>query len=84
MEAALLHAEGRYKESEVEYPKALGAWEEAGLGETTDVAAVLGGLAVLYITDGRYRKAGRTLDRTLTIVTSAKNAVPMDRIKLLT
>ena len=82
--AALLYLEGRYKESEVEYLKALGAWEEAGLGETTDVAAVLGGLAVLYITDGGYRKAGRTLDRALTIVISAKDAVPMDRIKLFT
>jgi tetratricopeptide (TPR) repeat protein len=80
--AALLYAEGRYKESEVEYLKALGAWEEAGRGETTDVAAVLDGLATLYIADGRYREAGRTLDRALAILDSAKDAVPMDRIKL--
>ena len=80
--AALLYAEGRYNEAEAEYLKALGAWEEAGLGETTDVAAVLDGLATLYIADGRYREAGRTLDRALAIVTSAKDTVPMDRIKL--
>lgn len=80
--AALLYAEGRYKESEVEYLKALGAWEEAGRGVTTDVAAVLDGLAILYIADGRYREAGRTLDRALAILASAKDAVPMDRIKL--
>ena len=80
--AALLYAEGRYSESEAEYLKALGAWEEAGLGETTDMAAVLGGLATLYIADGRYREADRILDRALAIVTSAKDAVPMDRIKL--
>jgi tetratricopeptide (TPR) repeat protein len=82
--AALLYAEGRYNEAEAEYLKALGAWEESGLGETTDVAAVLDGLATLYISNGRYREAGRALDRALSIVTSAKDAVPMDRIKLLT
>ena len=80
--AALLCNEGRYNEAEAEYLKAVGAWEEAGRGETTDVAAVLDGLATLYIADRRYREAGRTLDRALAIVTSAKDAVPMDRIKL--
>jgi tetratricopeptide (TPR) repeat protein len=79
---ALLCAEGRYNEAEAEYFKAIGAWEHAGRGETTDVAAVLDGLATLYATDGRYREAGRILDRALAIVTSAKDAVPMDRIKL--
>jgi tetratricopeptide (TPR) repeat protein len=82
--AALLYAEDRYNEAEAEYLKALGAWEESGRGETTDVAAVLDGLATLYISNGRYRGAGRALDRALSIVTSAKDAVPMDRIKLLT
>jgi tetratricopeptide (TPR) repeat protein len=80
--AALLYAEGRYHESEAEYLKALGAWEETGSGETTDLAAVLDGLAILYVADGRYREAGRTLDRALAIVASAKDAVPMYRIKL--
>jgi tetratricopeptide (TPR) repeat protein len=82
--AALLHVEGRYNESEAEYLKALGAWEEAGRGETTDVAAVLDGLALLYTAHGRYREAGRTLDRALAIVTSAKDALPTDRIRLFT
>jgi tetratricopeptide (TPR) repeat protein len=80
--AALLYTEGQYNESEAEYLKAMGAWEEAGSGETTDVATVLHGLAILYIANGRCREAGRTLDRALAIVTSAKDAVPMDRIKL--
>ena len=65
--AALLYTEGRYNEGEAEYLKALGAWEESGRGETTDVAAVLDGLAALYIADGRYREAGRTLDRAIAI-----------------
>jgi tetratricopeptide (TPR) repeat protein len=81
--AALLYAEGRYKEGEAEYLKALGAWEEAGRGETIDVAGVLGGLGTLYMADTRYREAGRTLDRALAILDTAKDAVPMDRIKLL-
>jgi tetratricopeptide (TPR) repeat protein len=79
---SLLCAEGRHNEAEAEYLKAIGAWEEAGRGETTDVAAVLAGLATLYTADRRYREAGRTLDRALAIVTSAKDAVPMDRIRL--
>ena len=79
---SLLCAEGRYNEAEAEYLKAIGAWEEAGRGETTDVAAVLAGLATLYTADRRYREAGRSLDLALAIVTSAKDAVPMDRIRL--
>jgi tetratricopeptide (TPR) repeat protein len=80
--AALLYAEGRHHEAEAAYLKALVAWEEAGRGETPDVAAVLDGLATLYIVNGRYREAGRTLDRVLAILDTAKDAVPMDRIKL--
>ena len=79
---SLLCAEGRYNEAEAEYLKAIGAWEEAGRGETTDVAAVLAGLATLYTADRRHRKAGRSLELALAIVTSAKDAVPMDRIRL--
>src|SRR5262249_6951831 len=77
-----LYTDGRYHEAEAEYLKALDAWEESGRGETTDVAAVLGGLAALYIADGRYREAGRTLDRAIAIAPSAKDAVATDWIKL--
>ena len=80
--AALLSTEGRYHEGEAECLKALGAWEESGLGETTDVAVILRGLATLYIADGQYREAGRTLDRAIAIATSAKDAVATDWIQL--
>ena len=53
---ALLYTEGRYHEAEAEYLKALGAWEESGHGETTDVAALLDSLAVLYVADGDIAK----------------------------
>jgi tetratricopeptide (TPR) repeat protein len=80
--AALLYTEGRYHEGEAEYLKALGAWEESGRGETMDVAVLLRALAVIYIADGQYREAGRTLDRAIAIATSAKDAVATDWIKL--
>jgi Flp pilus assembly protein TadD len=65
--AALLYVEGRYDEAEAEYFKALGAWEESGGGETTEVVRVLDGLAAVYVVEGRYREAGRTLDRGIAI-----------------
>ena len=80
--AALQYIEGRYHEAEAEYLKALGAWEEAGRADATDVAPVLDGLAAIYVADRRYREAGRTLDRAIAILTSAKDAVAMDWIKL--
>src|SRR5262249_18571203 len=72
----------RYREAEAEYLKALGAWEESGGGETRDVAPVLDGLAAVYVADGRYREADRTLGRAVAILTSAKDAFATDWIKL--
>jgi len=61
-------------------PSACG--EESGRGETADVAAVLGGVAVLYVADERYAEARRTLDRGIAILSSAKGVVATDWIKL--
>jgi tetratricopeptide (TPR) repeat protein len=80
--AALLYIEGRYDEAEAQYLQALDAWGEAGLGETTHVAPVMDGLAAVYVANRRYREAGRTLDRAIAILTSAKDAVATDWIKL--
>jgi hypothetical protein len=84
LNAELLYTETRYHEGEAEYLKALDAWAESGRGETMDVAAVLIGLAELYGADRRYRDANKTLDRAGAILTSAKDAVATDWIKLLT
>jgi tetratricopeptide (TPR) repeat protein len=81
--AALLHTEGKYVEAEPEYLAALAAWDEAGAGDTADAVAVLNGLGTLYIDERRFPDAKRTLDRAITIAKSAKDIVPMDRIKLL-
>jgi tetratricopeptide (TPR) repeat protein len=80
--AVLLYAEGRYHEAEAKYLKSLEAWEESGRGQTPDAAAVLDGLAAVYVADARYREAGRTLDRAIAILTSAKDTVATDWIKL--
>jgi tetratricopeptide (TPR) repeat protein len=81
--AALLKAEGRNREAELEYLKTLAAWEESGRGETADSASVLSGLGELYIADRRFEDAGRTLDRALAMFAAAADTVPTDRIKTL-
>ena len=81
--AAQLQTEGQYEEAEPEYFKALAATDEAGRGKTTEAATLLIGLATLQLVQDRYLDAGRTLDRTLAIVHSAKDAIPMDRVNIL-
>ena len=81
--ATQLQAEGQYKEAEPEYFKALTATDQAGRGETTEAAILLIGLATVQLIQGRYVDAGRTLDRALAIVHSAKDAIPMDRVSIL-
>jgi hypothetical protein len=44
---------------------------------------LLSGLGTLYILQARYPDASKTLDRALAIVTSARNAVPLDQIAVL-
>jgi tetratricopeptide (TPR) repeat protein len=82
--ASLLQAEGRPKEAESEYLSALSAWEEAGRGTTADAASVLGFLGSLYIEERRFEEARRALNAALSTFTTDQDAVPMDRIKLLT
>ena len=81
--AALLNLAGRRQEAESEYALALDAWEKAGRGGTADYGSALNGLAAVFIAEGRLDDARRTLDRALDVFSSAANAVPMDRFKLL-
>jgi tetratricopeptide (TPR) repeat protein len=84
MAAALLEAEGRRPEAEGEFLAALRAWGEAGKSDTADAGAILTALGSVYIKEQRLDEAQKALDRALAIFSRAKDAVPMDRIKLLT
>ena len=81
--AAQRQAEGQPREAEMEYSKALAAWSELGRAETADVAALWVELGTLQLSQGQYLEAGKALDRALTIVQSAKDAVPLDLINVL-
>jgi tetratricopeptide (TPR) repeat protein len=81
--AVLSHAEGRFAESESEFRAALAEWERAGKPSGAEVASLLGGLASLYISASRLDDAAGALDRALAALTTAPNAVAMDRIRLL-
>jgi len=80
---AFLEAEGRRAEAETEYLAALRAWDEAGRSENADAAAILNNLGSLYIHEQRLAEARQALDRAFAVFNRAKDAVPMDRIKLL-
>jgi len=81
--AVLFHAEGRFTESESEFRSALVEWERAGKPSGAEVASLFGGLASLYLHAERLEDAAHEVDRALTELKTAANAVPMDRIRLL-
>lgn len=81
--AALFQLEGHHGEAEVEYLTALAAWEESGRGKTADVAAVLNGLADLYIVDKRLADADLAINRALAIFAVAADVGLADRIRIL-
>ena len=81
--AVLFHAEGRFTDSESEFRSALVEWERAGKPGRAEVASLFGGLASLYVSAERLDDAARVLDLAMAALTTAPNAVPMDRIRLL-
>jgi tetratricopeptide (TPR) repeat protein len=81
--ASLLQRLGERREAEVEYRAALQAWNDSGRGETVDVASVLTSLATLLIEDRRLEEARRAVERAAGILSHSKDALPMDRSKLL-
>jgi tetratricopeptide (TPR) repeat protein len=83
MAASLLHFEHKHQEAETEYFAAISALESAGQGDSADTAGFFNSLGALYIELNRLDDAQRALDRALTIFSSSKDALAMDRIKLL-
>ena len=81
--ASELQADGRYEEAEREYLKAFAESKAVGRGESGELAILLCALGTLQFFQGRYPEAGTTLDSALAVANSAKDAVPMDRIKIL-
>jgi tetratricopeptide (TPR) repeat protein len=81
--AMLLRYEGKLREAETEVLMAIRAWEETGLTNGADYAALVGGLGGLYIEQRRHADARPVLDRALAIAELAADATPMDRIQLL-
>jgi tetratricopeptide (TPR) repeat protein len=81
--AVLLLMQRRLPEAEAEYLVTLHASAEAGHGGMAETAVILNSLGSLYIDERRFGEARDVLDRALTIFSSAKDAVPIDRIKLL-
>jgi tetratricopeptide (TPR) repeat protein len=81
--ALLSEIEGRRQETEIEYLATFQAYEEAGKRDTADAGSVLTLLGGLYLKEGRFNDARRSLDQGLAIFGRAKDAVPSDTIKLL-
>jgi tetratricopeptide (TPR) repeat protein len=82
--AALFEAEGHLAEAEAEYLASFHAREEAGQGDKAEAGTIFVALGTLYIGEQRLDEARQALERALQIFVSAEDAVPMDRIRLLT
>lgn len=83
LSGTLLCVEGKYRDAESEYLASLYALEQAGRGNMADTGSVLNALGSLYVRELRLDEAKQVTDRALSIFTSAKDAVPLDRFKLL-
>lgn len=81
--AALLQRAGRYRDAEAEYRAALETWEVGDHGRTADVAEILTALATVQLEQHHFAEARQALDRALNILNTAKDAVPNDRVILL-
>jgi tetratricopeptide (TPR) repeat protein len=82
--ASLLEAEGKPSEAVPEYLAAIRAWDDSGQGDTAYAGTLLQALACSYLRQERLDDARRVLDRARDVLLSAKDAVPMDRIKFFT
>lgn len=83
MAAALLEAQGRWAEAEVQYTAAIQALKEAGRGGVADAGTLLVGMGGLYIKEQRLSAARQALNEALAIFERAPDTVPSDRMDLL-
>jgi tetratricopeptide (TPR) repeat protein len=83
MAAALLEAQGRWPEAEVQYAAAIQALNEAGRGGAVDAGTLLVAMGGLYIKEQRMSVARQALNEALAIFERAPDAVPSDCIDLL-
>jgi tetratricopeptide (TPR) repeat protein len=81
--AALSEIEGRWDEAKSEYRQAATALASAGKERSAETAGLLAGLASVHVNEHQYLQALAVINQALTILETATDAVPLDRIKFL-
>ena len=81
--AVLLEKEGKLAEAESEYLAIVTALQDDGRSNGADGASALIALGSLYVKDHRLEQADPVLDRAVSILKAAPDAVPMDRVRVL-
>lgn len=81
--AFLSQIEGKWDEAEAEYKQAAAAFASAGKENSGDTAAILTGLATLYLNEGRYGDASKVVQQAIKTLDTASDAAPLDRVKAL-
>ena len=80
MAAKILHDERRFPDAVAEYGNALRDMAEAGRGSSADFAALLVARARALVDERQFDSARQDLDRATAILTTARDAIPMDLI----
>ena len=80
MKAILANSEHNLREAASEYGEFIRLAEDAGIAYTAEMAAARVTLAFVYEQDGQMEKARRQLDHAETILNSATDVIPFDRM----
>lgn len=81
--ASLLVREGKHEEAKSQFLNALSALTEAGKQNSADASTIRGQLACLYLQEQRFHEAVTLLNTALSMLDSAQDEKPLNRIKLL-